>query len=299
MKVQEACHNSFGTSVVQGEATMGAIESASHTSNKWKAILKSLGYKATSVAFEDAFKELDLYKLRLQACDILVTRSRYLNGKGYPILGIQERCIDLTARKEKWMSTPLQVSAASSHWPDEALPSLFDHLEPLVVSHESEIFRCILVDSCRRLFERLETERFPILVDIDEVSSSPSSATALYSRYRAEMEPYCGKKNMELKTTMGKLYSLWVTVDAHQVEREFDLARRELKLKDPKPLIGFLRGKAIDILQSIQAWKAIKAKEEVVAALPKVAALFQLDDSSGVEGYLEKMKDLNIVGVYS
>lgn len=110
-------------------------------------------------------------------------------------------------------------------------------------------------------------------------------------RYRAEMEPYCGKKNLE-KMYMDNLYSLWVTVEAHQIEREFELARKELKTKDAKSSMWptAFWGKAVDMVELIQAWKAIKAKGELIAALPKVADLFQFDDSC--DGYLEKMINL-------
>lgn len=305
-KVQEACH-SFGTLVVQGEVTMGTIESVSRTGSRWKSILKSLGYTEASSALDDAFEDLDLFKKRLQACDILATLCRYLSGKGYPIQGIQEWSRDLSTRRETWMSTPLQMSSVS-HWPEDAHPSLFENLEPLILLHESEIFRCILLDSCRNLFDRLKDQGklLPLLVDIDDASSSssatPDASFAMVAgdlvprsiqRYRAEMEPYCGSKNLE-KTNMDKLYSLWVTVDAHQIEREFELARQELKLENPRnsPMLGRLNrfGKGVDITQSIQAWKAIKAKEDLVAALPKVARLFRFDESC--EGYLYEMKNL-------
>lgn len=142
----------------------------------------------------------------------------------------------------------------------------------------------------------------PLLVDIDDGSSSSATPDASFAmvaeelvpraihRYRTEMEPYCGKKNLE-KMNMDKLYSLWVTVDAQQIEREFDLARRELKTKDSKSSTWtFFWGKAVDMIELIQAWKAIKAKGVLVAALPKVAELFQFDESC--EGYLGKMMNL-------
>lgn len=303
LKVQEACH-AFGTLVVQGEVRMGTIDSVSRT-DKWGSILKSLGYKAASVALEDACKELVLYRKRLLACDILATLCGYLGGKGYPIQGIQSWSTDLAARKETWMSKRLRMIAESSHWPEQAHPALFDHLESLVLLHDSEIFRCLLLQLCGSLFERLKADGvvLPLLVDIDEGSASSSSATVDASfamvagelipgaihRYRAEMEPYCGKKNLE-KMNMDKLYSLWVTVDAQQIEREFDLARRELKTKDAKSSTWFFWGKAVDMIELIQAWKAIKAKGELVAALPTVAQMFQFDESC--EGYLAKMKNL-------
>jgi hypothetical protein len=139
VKVQEACY-SFGTLVEKGEVTLGTIDSVSHTHDKWGPILKSLGYKPASVALENAFKKLILYKKRLQACDILVTLSGYLSGKGYPIQGISSWSTQLTARKEKWRSTPLHM-LTDSHWPEEAHPSLFRNLESLLLLHKSEIFR--------------------------------------------------------------------------------------------------------------------------------------------------------------
>ena len=302
LKVQEACL-SFGTSVENGEVTIGTIDSVSHT-DKWGSILKSLGRKRASDALQNAFKELYLYKRRLQACDILVTLCGYLNGKGYPIQGISTWSTQLTARKEKWRSTPLCM-LTKSHWPEEAHPSLFECLESLILLHKSEIFRCILLNLCRELFERLKAEGklLPSLIEIDGGSSSSATPDASFAmvagnlvprsidKYREEMEPYCGKKNLE-KMNMKRLYGLWVTVDAQQIKNEFDLARQELNLKDSKSsMFGFnFWGKELDLVELIQAWKAIKAKSKLIDALPKVAQLFQFDESC--DGYLEKMKNL-------
>lgn len=116
LRVQEACQ-AFGNLVVQGEVTMGTIDSVSRT-EKWRSILKSLNNKLASDALEDAIRELALYKKRLQACDILGPLCSYLGKKGYPIQELHQWSTALATRKENWMSRSLK-SIAVSHWPEE------------------------------------------------------------------------------------------------------------------------------------------------------------------------------------
>lgn len=299
-KVWESC-SSFGTSLVAGEVTLGRIDTLVHH-GQWNAIFVSIGNKKAADALESAVKELSLYKKRLELCDILVNLCGFLTERGFPIQGLQDWSKGLTERKESWRSTPL-MNINRAHWPEEVHPCVYENLETLLLLHESVIFKDIMSQLCRKLFDDLkERGKFlPLLIDIEGccLTATPQATFDMVvaellprtvQRYRDELAPYFGKKNLE-KVLMERLYSLWVAVDAHQIEREFDLARRELKVVDSKSVfLGLFRGKGLDMVELIQAWKAIKGKAELLDALPKVAELFDFDRSCG--GYIDRMENL-------
>ena len=298
-KVWESC-SSFGTSLVAGDVILGRIDTLVHHS-QWSAIFVSIGNKKAADALESAIKELSLYKKRLELCDILVNLCGFLNEKDFPIQGLQDWSKALTERKESWRSTPLK-SINRTLWPEEVHPCVYENLETLLLLHKSVIFKDILSQLCREFFDDLRKRGkfLPPLIDIEGSYLATPQATfgmvvsellpRTVQRYRDELAPYFGKKNLD-KVLMERLYSLWVAVDAHQIEREFDLARRELKVVDSKSaFLGLFRGKGLDMVELIQAWKAIKGKGELLHALPKVAELFNFDGSCG--GYIDRMENL-------
>lgn len=299
-KVWESC-SSFGTSLVAGDVILGRIDTLVHH-GQWNAIFVSIGNKRAADALESAIKELSLYKKRLELCDILVNLCGFLTEKDFPIQGLQDWSKALTERKESWRSTPLK-NINRKLWPEEVHPCVYENLETLLLLHKSVIFKDILSQLCRELFDDLrERGKFlPPLITIEDswLSATPQATFDMVvadllprtvQRYREELAPYFGKKNLD-RVLMERLYSLWVAVDAHQIEREFDLARRELKVVDSKSaFLGLFRGKGLDMVELIQAWKAIKGKGELLDALPKVAELFGFDGSCG--GYIERMENL-------
>lgn len=111
------------------------------------------------------------------------------------------------------------------YWFEEVYFLFFENLDFFVFLYDFEIFRCILLDLCGRLFEWLKVGGivFLLLVEIDEgvlfsvildvlfVMVVGDLVFCFICRYRVEMEFYCGKKNLE-KMNMDKLYVLWVIV---------------------------------------------------------------------------------------
>lgn len=298
--VREACM-CFGYSLVDRGVTMGRIETVSDN-RAWCTILKSLGGKKFVAALEDALKELELYRKRLKACNMLVTLCTILKARGMPIQGVDVWSKGLAEREETWGNTPLK-DVTKLHWPEEARTAIYADLEPLLLLHESEIFINLLVESCGELFEALalKEEILPPLIDIEEATLNlmPSATFRMVAedlvpqcvgKYKSEMLPYFAKKGLD-RVNMERVCYLWGAVKPQLVEMEFEIARRVLKVVNLKGIWNVLfGGKETDMVELIQAWLDIKAKGPLVGALPKVADLFGFERSCG--GYVEQMQGL-------
>jgi len=315
-KVSEACM-SLGSSLVEGTISMRTLNLISQMDNgaTWHVIFTSRGFHNFAAALDAALQDLEVYKRRLRACDILVTIfCSFLSERGLLIQDFENWCKWLAERKENWGDFALSKVKLSDHWPDVAHASVFDNLDAILVLHQSRIFMNLLEESVQDLLNVDEicclpssmSSHHPHLVELGEESSS-SSSSLLYpgsihmvdasliprcmKTYKQELMPYVGRKGLD-KVNMDRVCSLWHGVGPSQVETEFELARNQLDVTDTKGswLMNLIRGKELDMVELIQAWVAIKAKGELAKALPRVAGIFGFEETC--EGYLNKVEKL-------
>jgi hypothetical protein len=273
----------LGNLLLSGQVSLSLIETCLST-QQWENIFQTLGRDNFVLATKLAHQQLDLYKMQLKGFEILVLNiCTFLEKNGFVIEDLVKWNQWLLERQECWGKFLVAETKLLNHWPIEVQQLLFKYLDPFIELHKSTIFLNLLLVLAKEEWFKGDEENQHVGVTFSMVAMN--LVPHVVEIYKTEMATYIGN-NIDLeKIKMEHLCLLLHGVQEKHMEMEFELARHQVGMKDPK-VQGLLypqhiTRKEFNILEQIESWVNITAKRELVNVLPKVASVLGFDEDCG------------------
>lgn len=255
----------------------------------WEKIFQIFGNPSFVTALERAYKDLLVYKRRLEGFKVLVHDiCLFLTVNHITV----EECTKwrdwFVRRSSEWENFTLRdIHSSPNHWPSEVHKVIYNYLDPVVTLHGSRIFLNVLLELVLDhaggndgLVKRTpSSEEHEIIIAV----SLPTVACVLLpqavNQYQDEMRPFVAYDISFDEIIMERVCMLLNGVHPNAVETEFRFARRQLGWDSTRThdFLKCLSDKETNIMDDLQFWKGINVMRELHAVLPLVASVFQLD----------------------